>query len=133
MHDVSALSSLQVAVIRRMTSDPALAERCHACLRERGVRWLWVYSLAWFVELAVMNLAFFEWDIDDGERPTTRLIAISGAIMTILAAGFFGFIAFVLIAIKSWWGRAGLLLVFALIYAWEEYRDRRRRKKNSGA
>ena len=133
MHDLSALSSLQAAVVRRMTSDPALVERCNASLRERGVRWLWVYGLAWFVELAVLNLAFFEWDIDDGERPTTRLIAITGAIMTILAAGFFGFIAFVLISMKSWWWRAGLLLVIALIYAWEEYRDRRRRKKSPGA
>ena len=126
MPDVTALSNLRVAAIRRMTDDPAMADRCDACLRERGVRGIQYVLINLFAGLGAGFDAFLVYDWDDEEVPTPRVLIWSGTIVTALIAGFFGFMAFAFIHIRSWWGRGALLLVILLIVAWNEWDWRRR-------
>lgn len=124
--DLTALSNLQVAAIRRMTEDPALADKCDACLRERGVRGIRCFLVNLFAVLGAGGWALLCWEWDDEDVPTQRQLVWTGAIVIALIAAFFGGMAFFFIQIRSWWGRGVLLLVILLIVAWNEYDWRRR-------
>ncbi len=129
MRDLNACSILQVAAVRRMTSDPALAGQCDAWLQERGVRGLRHFFTLLFAELAAGGLMFVWMDFDevvDAEVPTRRVLVWTGAIVTVLIAVYLGFIVFLLSQVRSWWWRGGILLVMALVGAWEHYRLQRR-------
>jgi len=129
MVDLSAYSNLQVAVLRLMTSDPALAGRCDAWLRERGVRGPRHFFTLLFARLAAGGLMFVWMEFDerlDAEAPTRRELAWSGATVTFLIAAFFGFIVFLMAQVHSWWWRGGILLAMALVAALESYRIERR-------
>lgn len=129
MPDMSALTSLQVAAIRRMTEDRALADRCDACLRERGVRGIRYFLINVFAGLGAGFEAFLAYDWNDEDVPTQRVLIWMGAIVTLLIAGFFTFMAFAFIQIRSWWGRGVFLLVILLIVAWNEWDWRRRSRR----
>ncbi|HSA60330.1 MAG TPA: hypothetical protein VLJ37_11670, partial [bacterium] len=73
--------------------------------------------------------AFLAYDWDDDCVPTPRALIWMGAIATAFIAGFFGFLAFVFIHIRSWWWRGALLLVILLIAAWNEWDWRRRARR----
>lgn len=129
MPDLNGHSILQVAALRRMTSDPELAARCEAWLRDRGALQARHFLTRWFVGLAAGFLLFMWMEFDeivDAEMPTMRLLGWSGAIVIALIGGFFGFILFLLSQMHSWWWRGGMVLVLILVAACQLYWDRLR-------
>ena len=131
MRDLTTLSILQVAALRRMTEDRALAEQCDSCLRERGVRGIRYFLINRFALLGAAFDAFLAYEWDDEDVPSPRVLIWSGAIVIVLIAAFFAFLAFAFIQIRSWWGRGVLLLVILLIVAWNEWDWRRRTRPRS--
>src|SRR5262245_50216803 len=90
MPDLNGHSILQVAALRRMTSDPELAARCEAWLRDRGALQARHFLTRWFVGLAAGFLLFMWMEFDelvDAEMPTMRLLGRSGAIVIALIGG----------------------------------------------
>ena len=129
MPDLTALTRLQVAAIFRMTADRAVADRCDACLRARGVRGTRYFLFNAFAVLGAGFYAFLAYDWDDEDVPTQRVLIWTGAIAVLLIAGAFAFMAFAFVQIRSWWGRGVLLLVILLIVAWNEWDWRRRSRR----
>ncbi len=126
MQDLTPLSNLEVAALHRMTEDRALADRCDACLRERGIRGLRYFFINVFAGLGAGFHAFLAYEWDDEDVPAQWVLVLAGTIVTLLIAGFFGFLLFAFIQIRSWWGRGVFLLVILLIVAWNEWDWRRR-------
>lgn len=124
--DLTAHTSLQVAAIRQMTEDRALADWCDTCLRERGIRGIRYFLLNVFAGLGAGFHAFLAYDWDDEDVPAQWVLIFAGTLSTVLIAGFFCFLLFAFIQIRSWWGRGVLLLVILLIVAWNEWDWRRR-------
>src|SRR5262245_14679774 len=128
MLDLTACSILQVAAIRRMTSDPELAARCDSWLQERGAQRARHYLTLRFAGLAAGGLLFVWMEFDEmvpAMVPSMRLLLWTGAIVTSLIAGFFGFILFLLAQMHSWWWRAGMIFFLVLVGAVEYYRIER--------
>ena len=132
MLDLTACSILQVAAIRRMTSDPALAAHCDSWLRERGALGARHYLTLRFAGLAAGGLMFVWMEFDeivDAEVPSMRLLLWTGAIVVSLIATFFGFILFLLAQVHSWWWRGGILFFLVLVGAVEYWRIERRSRR----
>lgn len=129
MLDLNSCSILQVAAIRRMTSDSALAADCDAWLRQRGAGGARHFFTLWFASLAAGGLMFVWMDFDemvDAEAPPVRVLLWTGAIVMALIAAYFGFILLVMIEVHSWWWRTGILLAMILVAAWENWWIERR-------
>ena len=129
MLDLTACSILQVAAIRRMTSDRELAAHCDSWLQERGARGARHYLTLRFAALAAGGLMFVWMEFDevvDAEVPSRRVLLWTGAIVVFLIAVFFGFIVFLLAQVHSWWWRGGILFWMVLVGALEYYRIQRR-------
>ena len=132
MLDLTACSILQVAAIRRMTSDPALAAHCDSWLQERGARGARHYLTLRFAGLAAGGLLFIWMEFDeivDAEVPSMRLLLWTGAIVVSLIAASFGFILFLLAQVHSWWWRGGILFFLVLVGAVEYWRIERRSRR----
>lgn len=127
MQDLNACTALQVAALRRLTSDPELAGRCDAWLRERGGLGGPRHFLPLlFAELAAAGWMLGHGDFDDlvDDVPSRRSLRWSGLILLLLIAGYFAMLGFLLFQVRSWPWRGGIVLVLALIVAWETFRGR---------
>jgi hypothetical protein len=134
MLDLSGSSNLQVAALRRMTSNPELAARCDAWLQERGVRGPQHFLTLRFADLAAGMLLFLWMEFDelvDAEMPSRRLLIGAGLVVMALIAGFFGFILFLLYQVHSWWWRLGIILLMVLVGVVENYRLNRKLRRRS--
>jgi hypothetical protein len=132
MLDLNSCSILQVAAVRRMTSDPALAVQCDEWLHQRGIRGARHFLTLWFASLAAGGLMFVWMEFDemvDAEAPSMRVLLCTGAIVLALIAGFFAFILLVMVEVRSWWWRGGILLMMILVAAWENWRVERRLRR----
>jgi hypothetical protein len=132
MLDLKGSSNLQVAALRRMTSDPELAARCDAWLQERGVRGPRHFLALRFADLAAGMLLFLWMEFDemvDAEMPSRRLLIWTGLFVMALIAAFFGFILFLLSQVHSWWWRGGIVLLMVLVGVVENSRVNRRLRR----